>query len=166
VDLNEQIFLQGQKITHEFIVNNAFIAWEWELNGAKLTESEPTKQYLARYLEPVSEILLQVERNLLVQFDFPDIFEVLIVKRMQQVFASPGCPNDILLSFFGSPEFGACKDLVFSYVKRLMLQISPSGKGVRLQDKSANRDAYSSLSLKPPPKSAPPDAFLEALLSL
>ncbi len=61
VDLTEQIFSQGQKSTNEIIANHAFIAWEGELNAAKLTVSEPTKQYLARNFEPLSEFCGRLE---------------------------------------------------------------------------------------------------------
>ncbi len=166
VDLTEEIISQDRSVPLEIIANNSFIAWEGELEAAQLTASPATIKFLATYFLPLDDFLQLIMKDSLVPLDFPEAFEVMLVKRFQQMFATPQCPKDILPSFFDSPRFGACEDLVLCDEMRLMPQIIPR---VLLQDSIADKaawpfhfkqmDSYPSLCLKPPPRSASSDAL-------
>ena len=153
----------------EIIANNAFIAWEGELEDAQLTASRATIEFVATYFLPSDEFLLQLSTTLLVPLDFPEAFEVMLMKRFQQMFSTPQSPRKVMPSFFDSPKFGTCEDLVLCYETRSMPQILPSGKGKRIEAQTASKavwplllqqmDAYPLLCLKPPPRSASPDAI-------
>ncbi len=169
VDLSMEIISQERSIPLEIIANNAFIAWEGELEAAQLTASPATIKFMATYFFPLNEFFELILRNSLVPLDFPEAFEVMLVKRFQQIFATPQCSKTVLPSFFDSPSFGVCEDLVLCDEVRSMPQIIPGGGGVRLQDSTADKaawplllkqmDAYPSLCLKPPPRSASSDAL-------
>ncbi len=85
----------------------------------------------------------------------------MLVKRFQQIFATPQRTKDILSSFFDSPRFGVFEGLVLCEEMRSMPQIFLGEGGVRLQDSTADKaawqlllqqmDAYPLLCLKPPP---------------
>jgi len=125
VDLTEEIISQDRSVPLEIIANNSFIAWEGELEAAQLTASPATIKFLATYFLPLDDFLQLIMKDSLVPLDFPEAFEVMLVKRFQQMFATPQCPKDILPSFFDSPRFGACEDLVLCDEMRLMPQIIP-----------------------------------------
>jgi hypothetical protein len=140
--LTEEIASQERSIPREIIANNAFIAWEGELEAAQLTVSPATIKFLATYFLPLDEFLRLILRNSLVPLDFPEAFEIKLVKRFQQIFATPQRPKDILSSFFDSPRFGVCEGLVLCDKMRSMPQIVPGGGGVRLQDSTADKAAW------------------------
>ena len=169
VDLTKEIASQERSIPREIIASNAFISWEGELEAAQLTVSPATIKFLATYFLSLDEFLRLICRNSLVPLDFPEAFEIMLVKRFQQIFETPQRPKDILPSFFDSPRFGVCEGLVLCDEMRSMPQIVPGGGGVRLQDSTADKaawplllqqmDAYPLLCLKPLPRSASSDAL-------
>ena len=164
VDLTKVVISQERSVPLEIIANHAYIAWDGELEAAQLTASPATTRFFATYFLPLDEFLQSMMKYLRAPLDFPEVFEIMLVKRFQQIFASPQCPRNVMPSFFDSPRFGMCEDLKLCDEIRSMPQILPGGNGVRLQDKTADQtawpflveqmDKFPSLCLKPPPRSA------------
>jgi hypothetical protein len=169
VDLSARIQCDEGIFPREVIACNAFIAWEGTLEKATLLPNKKVIQFFGSYFAVFREYveLLAKSRNL--PLDYPDALEVLLIKRFQEMFSAPRRPSDVLPSFFDTPVFGCCENLVLDDGLRPMPQILPRGQAgswglptawqsdwpdiLREMEKSR------SLCLKPPLGSASPDAL-------
>ena len=169
LDLSQEIVSQGECISYEIVANKVFIAWEEELEAARLIVSESTRKFLATYFLPLVNLFQMIIKNSVLPLDFPEAFEIILMKRLQEIFAVPLCPKHALPTFFSTPVFGTVENLVLCKAVRPMPQIVVGGTGCRLQDRTAavnfwprllkQMDGFSSLCLKPPPKSKSSDAI-------
>ena len=171
VDMSEMIVSKDGSISREIVAASAFISWEMELEAARLVVSETTTKFIATYFLSLKDFLnLILQNSRLPSFlDFPEAFEIMVMKRFQEIFADKACPRDVLPTFFKTPCFGSLRDLTLSTSVRPMPRIIALGLGRRLQDTTADWtawpsllkevDTYPLLCLKPPPKSASSDAI-------
>jgi hypothetical protein len=169
VDLSQRVDYRGKFTPREIVVNNAFIAWEGTLESARLRVSPATIQLTATYFSSLKEYLVLIQNSLRLPLDFPDIFEVMIMKRFQNLFQDPMCPKNVLPEFFDTPLLGSCENLKFSSKARPMPRIRHKGSGRCLQDTEAckkdwpfllqDMDKHGFLCLKPPLRSASSDVL-------
>jgi hypothetical protein len=169
VDLSEGVLSRGKFTPRELIVTNAFMAWEGTLDAARLEVSPETIDLIATYFSSFKEYLCLIMRSLTLSLDFADIFEVMLMKRFQQLFQEAKSPSEVLGDFFNTPLFGSCQDLRISDIARPMPQIRTRGAGRGLEDAHVNQklwpflleemDRYDSLCLKPPLHSASSDVL-------
>jgi hypothetical protein len=169
VDLTQGVSYQGKFTPRELIVNNAYIAWEGTLEAALLEVSPATTQLTATYFTSLKEYLQLVQKSLRLSLDFPDVFEVMLMKRFQNLFQDPKCPHHVLPEFFDTPILGSFENLQISKTARPMPRIRHGGSGRCLQDTEAckgdwpfllkDMDSRGFLCLKPPLRSASSDAI-------
>ena len=169
VDLSSMIVSRERSISLEIVAKNAFIAWEMDLEAAQLIVSETTTKFFAAYFLPLKDFLDLILKNSGIPLDFPEAFAIMLMKRFQEMFVDKICPKDVLPSFVNTPCLGSLQDLILSTSVRPMPRMMIGGAGRRLQDTTADwtawpgllkeMDAYPLLCLKPPPKSASPDAI-------
>ena len=167
VDLTEEITSKGRSITLEIIANNVLIAWEGRLEAAQLVASPTIIDFMATIYYPFKQYLELITKFIDGPLNFPEAFEIMLMKRFQEMFASPSCPKDILPSFFDSPKFGQIPDLVCCSLVRRMGKVISSGSGMKLEGLTINMgfwpvlieqmDSFESLCLKPLPLSASSD---------
>mmetsp|Transcript_42109 Transcript_42109/g.88040 ORF Transcript_42109/g.88040 Transcript_42109/m.88040 type:complete len:685 (+) Transcript_42109:3-2057(+) len=169
VDLREEVTSKGRSITLEIIANNVLIAWEGRLEAAQLVASPTIINFMATSYYPFKQYLGLITKLLDGPLNFPEAFEIMLMKRFQEMFASPSCPKDILPSFFDSPEFGQIPDFVCCSLVRRMGKVISTGSGMKLEGLTINMDfwplligqmdSFKSLCLKPLPLSASSDIF-------
>ena len=169
VDLSARIEYDERSLAREIIANNALIAWEGTLEKATLLPNQKVVQFFGSYFTFFREYVELLAKSRKLPLDYPDAFEVLLIKRFQEMFSAPRRPSDVLPSFFDSPVFGCCENLVFDDGLRPMPQILPKGQGGSLRSPTAPPSAWPdilremeksiSLCLKPPLRSASPDAL-------
>ena len=100
VDLSSMIVSQERSISLEIVADNAFIAWEMDLEAAQLIVSETTTKFFAAYFLPLKGFLDLILKNSGIPLDFPEAFEIMLMKRFQEMFVEKLCPKDVLSSFF------------------------------------------------------------------
>jgi hypothetical protein len=132
VDLMQEMTFQERSTPFEIIANNVLIAWEGKLEAAKLVASPTIIDFMATYYLSLREYLKLFNRLLDGPFDFSEAFEIMLTKRLQEMFAGPSRPKDVLPSFFDSHKFGRCGDLVFCDTVRRMGKVTSVGLGTRL----------------------------------
>jgi hypothetical protein len=169
VDLSARIQYDERSIPLEIIANNALIAWEGTLEKATLLPNRKVIRFFGSYLTVFREYLELLAKSRKLPLDYPHAFEVLLIKRFQEMFSAPGRPSDVLASFLDTPVFGCCENLVFDDVLRPMPQILLKGQGGSLRSPIAPQSAWpgilremetsKSFCLKPPLRSASPDAL-------
>ena len=169
VDLSARIQYDERSIPREIVAYNAMIAWEGTLVKANLLPNKKVVQFFGSYFSGFREYLKLLAKSRKLPLDYPDAFEVLLIKRFQEIFSAPRRPSDVLPSFFETPVFGCCENLVIDDGLRPMPQILPDGRGDSLSSPTAPPSAWpgilremeksKSLCLKPPLRSASPDAL-------
>ena len=169
VDLSARIQYDERSLPREIIANNALIAWEGTLEKATLLPNKKVFQFFGSYFTVFLEYLELLAKSRKLPLDYPDAFEVLLIKRFQEIFSAPRRPSDVLPSFFDTPVFGCCENLVIDDGLRPMPQILPEGRGNSLSSPTAPPRAWpgilremeksKSLCLKPLLHSASPDAL-------
>ncbi len=169
VNLMQEMTFQERSTPYDIIANNVLIAWEGKLEAANLVASPTIIEFMATYYLSFREYLKLINRLLDGPFNFSEAFEIILMKRLQEIFAGPSRPKDVLPSFFDSPKFGRCEDLVFCDTVRRMGKVTSVGLGKRLLDLTVNTkawsslisemDSFQSLCLKPLPLSASSDVI-------
>jgi hypothetical protein len=109
VDLSARIQYDERSIPLEIIANNALIAWEGTLEKATLLPNRKVIQFFGSYLTVFREYLELLAKSRKLPLDYPDAFEVLLIKRWQEIFSAPGRPSDVLASFFDTPFLAAAR---------------------------------------------------------
>ena len=176
VDLTQQISKRRKSISLEIIATNALIAWEGELEAAQLVISPTLISTMATYFFPLMRYLIYLRSVLNGPLNFSEAFELMLMKRIQELFSQPSYPNGVLPSFFDSPKFGNCHNLKVCSNVSLMPRIMPRGLGKSLKDETASpsswplllkeMDVHDSLCLKPSPLSASPDVLFVGNVSI
>ena len=139
------------------------------MNAALSEVSPETLDLVATYFSSLKEYLCLIVRSLTLSLDFADIFEVMLMKRFQELFQEAGRPSEVLPDFFETAVFGSCRDLRISDAVRPMPQINCGGSGSSLEDAHVDKknwplllqdmDRHDSLCLKPPLHSASLDVL-------
>uniref|UniRef100_A0A7S0M7J1 Uncharacterized protein n=1 Tax=Cryptomonas curvata TaxID=233186 RepID=A0A7S0M7J1_9CRYP len=145
VDLSEEVTYLGKATTLGNIVSNAFIAWDGTFTDARLSVSPDTIQLISTYVSSLKEYLTLIFRSLKLSLDFTDIFEVMLMKRFQELFQEARSPREVLPDFFDTKFLGRCKDLRLPETARPMPKIISNGPGCCLQDATVNKDLWPKL---------------------
>jgi hypothetical protein len=168
-DLSAVVVYRGKVTPLGNIVNNALMAWDGAFTAARLSVSPDTIQLIATYFSSLKDYLTLIIRSLKLSLDFADIFEVMLMKRFQELFQEARRPSEALPDFFDTQVLGCFKDLRLAETARPMLNIISRGSGSRLQDATVNNnlwpvllkemDQYDSLCLKPRLRSGSSDVL-------
>ena len=175
LDLSENVGINGIHLPMEILVNNAFIAWDGNLEEARLFPSPPFKNFMASYFMPFRNYLQLISRSIRsgLMLDFSRTFEIMVAKRFQEMFSRKQCPRNVLRPFLDTPVFGVMENIKLHYELCPMPQINAGGIGVSLNAATADVanwpalwkeifekvDMQGSLSLKAPDRSASPDVI-------
>jgi hypothetical protein len=170
VDLSARIQCDNGSFPGEVIAYNAFIAWEGTLEKATLLPNKKVVQFFGSYFADFREYVGLLAKSRRLPLDYPDALEYLLIKRFQEMFSAPRRPSDVLPSFFDTPVFGCCENLVLDDGLRPMPKILPRGEhsgswGLPTSRQSAWPDILRemeksrSLCSKPPLGSASPDSL-------
>ncbi len=145
------------------------MTWEGTLNSARLEVSAEAIELIAAYFSPFKEYLNLIVRSLALSLDFAYIFEVILMKRFQEMFQEAGRPSEVLPNFFDTAFFGSCQDLLISDHARPMPQIRCGRSGRGLEDthidnkawpfRLENMEQHNSIYIKPPLRAASSDVL-------
>ena len=181
LDLSENIDVDGRKLPLEIIVINSFIAWDGNLEQARLFPSETFKNFMATYFMPFREyiqlIAQSIRSGLIV--DFGHAFELMIAKRFQEMFSMKIRPSKVSPSFFKTDLFGECGEIMLHPDLSPMPRIMSRGLGAGLKAQTADFSQWpalweeildrvsnqGSVSLKPFSFSESPDVIFACILN-
>ena len=103
VDLSARIQYDERSIPHEIVANNAMIAWEGTLVKATLLPNKKVFQFFGSYFSGFREYLELLAKSRKLPLDYPDAFEVLLIKRFQEIFSGKfQLPDDQAMFFHHS----------------------------------------------------------------
>eukprot|EP00291_Cryptomonas_curvata_P030212 CAMPEP_0172212852 /NCGR_PEP_ID=MMETSP1050-20130122/37265_1 /TAXON_ID=233186 /ORGANISM="Cryptomonas curvata, Strain CCAP979/52" /LENGTH=804 /DNA_ID=CAMNT_0012893615 /DNA_START=55 /DNA_END=2471 /DNA_ORIENTATION=- len=170
-DMSEVVTVQGKTITLDEIAASAYIAWDGKINQATLYTQPSVLSFLTSYVAPF-EIFIQALQACPEQIplDYADAFELMLMKRFQQMFSKECSPSDVCDHFFNTVQFGRCERVSLPEKYFRMAKKTTRGcKTATLGSKSADPscwprlmqeiDSYDSICLKPAPQSSSPDVL-------
>jgi hypothetical protein len=96
----------------DVICNNALIAWAGSKQAATLFAPPCVVAFLTNVCQPFQKFIQLLNRQREIPLDFSNVFELMLVKRFQELFSVHRCPRIVLPSFFNTPFFGEIKDLL------------------------------------------------------
>uniref|UniRef100_A0A7S0MLL1 Uncharacterized protein n=2 Tax=Cryptomonas curvata TaxID=233186 RepID=A0A7S0MLL1_9CRYP len=170
VDMTTNITLGGGKsISYDQIASNSLISWEGTLEDATVYALPSVKAFLASLLMPFEEFVKDLSQcPESIPLNYPDAFELLLMKRFQQMFAQECNPMDVMQPFFDTAKFGGCSRVALSGDHVAFPKITRRGqKNPTLSSQTADPhawqkllneiDSHPNICLKPASESSLPD---------
>jgi hypothetical protein len=170
-DLSEVVTVQGKSISLDEIAASAYIAWDGNIHQATLYAQPSVLSFLTSYVAPFEKIIQALQLcPEQIPLDFADAFELMLMKRFQQMFSTERSPREISKYFFDTAKFGGCERVSLPEKYFRMAKITTRGsKSATLGSKYADPscwprlmqaiDSYDSVCLKPAPQSSSPDVL-------
>ncbi len=168
-DMSTKITLGGKSISYDEIASNSLMAWEGTLKNATVYALPSVKAFLASLLMPFDEFVKDLNQcPESIPLNYPDAFELLLMKRFQQIFIRECNPKDVMEPFFNTEKFGGCSRVELSSDHVSFPKIMKRGqKNPSLSSLTAELDAwptlmkkidsYPNICLKPASESSSPD---------
>jgi AraC-like DNA-binding protein len=166
LDMSKNITLGGKSISYDEIASNSLMAWEGTLKKATVYALPSVKAFLASLLMPFDEFVKDLnQRPESIPLNYPDAFELLLMKRFQQMFSQECEPKDVMEPFFDTAKFGGCSRVALSsdhvFIPKRD-QKNPSLSSLTADPDAwptllSEIDSYPSICLKPASESSSPD---------
>jgi hypothetical protein len=163
-------FTVGAKsVSYDEIASNSLIAWEGTLKNATVYALPSVKAFLASFLVPFDEFVKDLnQRPERIPLNYPDAFELLLMKRFQQMFSQECNQKEVMEPFFDTEIFGGYSRVELSSDHVSFPKITKRGqKNPSLSSLTADPDAwpmlikeidtYPNICLRPASKSLSPD---------
>jgi hypothetical protein len=173
IDLSRCASVQGKSISYDEIAANALISWDGSINEATVYALPCVQAFLTSLLLPLNTFLADLsKRPSSIPLNYPDAFELLLMKRFQEIFSTERIAKDALAGFFNTEQFGNTK-LSLPSDFRPGPKITKIGqKHPTLTSKTADPDAWprllaeidthDSICLKPASQSVSPNIIFAA----
>lgn len=168
-DMTRRKTVQGKLISFDEIASSCLMAWDGTIDNATIYALPWVITFLKSLVMPFDNFLKDLnQRSGSLPLDYPDVFELLVMKRFQQLFSSEGTPKDVLEPFFNTAKFGGFSrvslsgdHIAFPKITRRG-QRSPSMASCTADPDAWPQllkeiDAHESICLKPAPQSSSPD---------
>ena len=130
VNLLSMIRKGKRSVCLEIICNSALIGWAGTKNEAVLFAPPSVVEFLIGLYMPFRKFLGVITSSLELgtPLNFPNVFELMLVKRFQEIFSSKRCPREVLPAFFSTPLFGRLENLVLPSKMHLLPKITERGE--------------------------------------
>ena len=107
VDMGTTIATDGKLITYDEIASSALIAWEGSVQNATLFVMPRVLAFLKSLLFSFDTFLEDLSKSpASVPQEYPDAFELLLMKRFQKMFAQECKPKDVMREYMATDKFG------------------------------------------------------------
>jgi hypothetical protein len=173
VNLSSRVTVGGRSMSYDEVAATALMSWDGGIENAAVYAIPSVHTFLSSFLMPFRSFLEDLthlsKRPANIPLSYPDAFELLLMKRFQQMFSSECVAKDVIQWFFNTEIFGNTRlSLAGDYfhapkITRIGL------KHPTLTSKTADPDAWpdllkeidnhESICLKPASESASPDTI-------
>ena len=129
-----QLDAGGKQLSLENIASNGYFAWEGQLSEALLSVPKPICDYLRscrlQFREYVK--LAKVDLEVGISLDYAECWEIMLLKRLQELFFAEAESIAVSPRFLSAPIFGSCRFRLTDLASRFP-KITAKGYQLNLQ---------------------------------
>jgi hypothetical protein len=107
INMSCRITVGGRSMSYDEVATTALMSWDGGIENATIYAIPSVHTFLSSFLMPFQLFLKDLSQPpVSIPFNYPDAFELLLMKRFQQLFSSESIAKDVIKCFFNTEKFG------------------------------------------------------------